>query len=236
MQILQKSYNALIRFKHAIIFLPVRGGRLLGHLAAGLLWRRNPMCPELPINRVAGWWVELCFMLIDIVGVPEIYETFLDFYKWKTRVLSEAEIKIAISVFGNSINYEKVRVDETAQVVCRRYNVYYVSFFTINSWGDFKPEIFIHEMMHIWQFQNLGSVYIPRALLAQLTQMGYNYGGTEALLKAIALDAGFTPFNLEQQAEIISDYFCLREGLNPNWCSPHESNLIPLFEYFIKKL
>ena len=127
-------------------------------------------------------------------------------------------------------------MDETAAIACKRQHIYYVSFFTINAWGAFRPDIFIHEMMHIWQYQQLGAVYIPQALLAQRTELGYNYGGLPPLQEAMQADNGFAPFNLEQQADIVSDYFCLREGMMPRWCNVREQELMPVFKYFIKKL
>ena len=51
--------------------------------------------------------------------------------------------------------------DETAKIVCRAHHIYYVSFFTINSWKPFRSDIFIHEMMHVWQFQNVGGHLYP---------------------------------------------------------------------------
>ena len=210
--------------------------RILVHLKKGITQKHHPVTPSLPMNRVLLWWVELFFLMVDILAIPEIYETVLAFGKWQTRPLTAHEKKLAYSVFGDSIAYERVRVDESATVICRSNHIFYVSFFTINSWGKFNPEIFIHEMMHVWQFQHFGSVYIPRALLAQRREPGYNYGGIKPLLNAVAHDHGFLPFNFEQQADIVADYFCLREGLVPNWCAPTESNLLPVFEYFIKKL
>lgn len=210
--------------------------RLLIHFINGIKELGRPRKVTLPINRYGLWWIECGFYLLDIIALPEMYETIMDFSKWKTRPLSDREIELAKSVFGNSIDLRRVRVDESAKIACQHHHIYYVSFFTINAWGTFQKEIFIHELMHVWQFQRMGSVYIPQALLAQKTWMGYNYGGEEVLRKVIETKGGLDVFNLEQQADIVSDYYNLREGLMPRWCTPYKSKLLPLFEYFIEKI
>lgn len=231
-----KANGVLLRLRDIFYLLPKRIGRLGLHIVDGTMGNKHPTAPVLPLHPVGQWWLELVFLVFDVLALPEIYETLLDVGKRATRPLTAAEIALAKSVFGDSIQYDRVRVDETATVVCRRHHIYYVSFYTINSWGTMDAAVFIHEMMHVWQFERVGSAYIPRALLAQRTALGYNYGGTDALLKAFSADAGFTPFNYEQQAEIVADYFCLRNGLAPSWCPPGQGLMLPLFEYFAKKL
>ena len=44
-----------------------------------------------------------------------------------------------------------------------------------------QNSILIHELTHVWQFEKMGSVYIPYALIAQQSKMGYNYGGVSEL-------------------------------------------------------
>ena len=40
----------------------------------------------------------------------------------------------------------------------------------------------VHELVHVYQFERVGSVYIPKALWAQWTS-GYRYGGTPQLIR-----------------------------------------------------
>ena len=56
-------------------------------------------------------------------------------------------------------------------------------------------------------------VYIVRALWAQKSKEGYDYGGIEGLAQAINEGKGLFDFNFEQQASIIEHYFDLRERL-----------------------
>ena len=233
-QLWHKIKGTALRAGHAVWLIPRRAGRLCAHVGRGVKGLSGPVEEHLPANRFVRWWTELAFLCLDLLALPEWYETLTDWVKWETRPLTSKELALARSVFGASIPYGRVRVDERATVACRRYGGCYVGFFTINSWGRFGPTVFIHEMMHVWQFHQMGSVYILRALLAQRTTAGYNYGGTEALARARATGHGLRPFNLEQQADIVSDYYCLREGLPPRWCNTRGQVTLELFEYFIK--
>lgn len=184
---------------------------------------------------MARWWVGLGFYLVDLLGIPEWYETTIDFVKWKTRPLTTREKALARSVFGDAIPLELVRVDESARIACRQWHLVYVSFFTINAWGEFHPEILIHELVHVWQYRRMGSIYIPLALHAQRTPAGYNYGGTEALRSCRETGGSLLDFNLEQQADIIADYFNIRQGWPPRWGRGTTGDL-PLYEHFVLEI
>ncbi|MCF8244480.1 MAG: hypothetical protein K9J37_07175 [Saprospiraceae bacterium] len=215
------------RFYRIAVWLPKRCYRISRHISVGgviLFSQKEP--------KILHWWQDFAFLLLDIVGIPELAETTLDFAKWNTRPLSPLEKEMATSVFGNSLNLNAIRIDERAKIGCQKRNIAYVSYFTINSWGRLRPETLVHELVHIWQYQHLGGAYISRALRAQRSQAGYDYGGLEALRTSMEGNGKITDFNLEQQAEIISDYFCLREGLKPTWGNAAKVDL-PVYEYFM---
>lgn len=224
-----------LRIWHALAFLPVRLQRFGLHFLHGLGLPIDKKKVELPGSRYAQWWVELTFLLLDLLAVPEVYETLADWIKWSTRPLSDDEVKLARTIFGDSLEYRRIRVDEKAQIACRDMKILYVSYFTINSWGSFRPDIFIHELVHVWQYQKFGAVYIPRALLAQRTQDGYNYGGVVCLEENMSVGGSLDDFNLEQQADIVGDGFCLKNGLSPRW-TRNELRDLPVFEYYLREL
>jgi hypothetical protein len=95
--------------------------------------------------------------------------------------------------------------------------------------------LLIHELVHVWQYQRLGFRYIPQALRAQASGAGYDYGGTEALYRARREGKTLFDFNLEQQADIIADYFRLLQGRPPRWGYGWTDDL-PLYEYFARSL
>lgn len=211
--------------------IPVRFRRLMEHCQQGLL----TISKRKAQSDVPMWWAEFLFLLFDLFLIPEIYETWMNLVKWHTRSLSNSEKRLAHSVFGQAIKLDLVRVDEKAYLGCRTHHVIYVSFYTINAWGTFRPDILIHELVHVWQYQKMGSVYIPRALKAQRTREKYDYGGVSALRKCLADGGTLHDFNLEQQAEIIADYFCIRENIPPNW-GKATINDLPVYEFFLKEI
>lgn len=153
-------------------------------------------------------------------------------FKPGTRPLTVRETNLARSIFGAAVQYQNVRIDERARIGCRRYRFAYVGFQVINCWGQLSDPHFIHEMVHVWQYQRLGAVYIPRALWAQRTPEGYQYGGIEALRRAVETGKNLMDFNFEQQGDIVADYYCLQNGWQPRWCAG-DSAYLPVFEQII---
>ena len=190
---------------------------------------------KLSVTGITYWWLELSVLLLSLFGIAEIYETIADFVKFNTRSLTNWEKKLLKGIYGNSINYNRVRIDNMGLIGPRQFRMCYVSFYTVNSWGDMPNYLLVHEMMHVWQYQKMGAVYIPRALAAQNSAMGYNYGGLCALEEATKSGRGLKAFNLEQQADIITDYYLLREGYKAQWSDAGRFDL-PLFEKFIEQL
>ncbi|MBK8566305.1 MAG: hypothetical protein IPN76_23950 [Saprospiraceae bacterium] len=186
-------------------------------------------------GKLHHWWQDFSFLLLDLLAVPELYETLGDFLKWDTRPLSPLERKLAASVFGDALKLDQVCIDSKAMIGCKKRNIVYVSFFTVNSWGKIHPSTFVHELVHIWQYQNLGAAYMTKALRAQRTREGYNYGGIDKLREAMGRKARLTDFNLEQQADIVADYYAIREGLKPAWGKGTQADL-PVYQYFMAQI
>ncbi len=205
------------------LFFPKRIARIRQHLKQ----RRARPFPY--------WTLELVFYLLDLLGVADIYNTMSNVIKYSSRRLSEREIALARAIFGESLPYAYIRVDERAYLGPRQGNFCYVSFYTINSWGKMNDPLLIHELTHVWQYHHLGMVYIPRALAAQRSAEGYDYGGAGALYHAQWNGKRLLDFNYEQQAEIIEDYFRLLAGLRPTWGEAVEADL-PVYAHFAAEL
>ena len=181
------------------------------------------------------WFAELFILILEIFGIGEFYETITDFLKTKTRPLQDWEVKMAKPIYGNSIDYQLVRIDETAWAGPKQYHFCYVSFNLINCWQQMSNHILIHELMHIWQYQRMGAIYMVRALSAQHTKMGYNYGGIAAIRAKIANGETLLDFNFEQQADVVADCFLLRQGFAPQWGAARLAD-IKTYEFFLKDL
>ena len=153
------------------------------------------------------WFSDLLCYVQDIAMVPEIYETLMDIIKWKTRSLTEAERSMIRELFGDHIQLSLIRIDNRAKVGLKKNIIAYVSFNTINSRKKISNAILMHEMVHVWQYQRFGSVYISKALHAQKKPDVYDYGGSDHLFRMMLSGKKLTDFNFEQQAEIIEDYY-----------------------------
>jgi hypothetical protein len=152
-------------------------------------------------------------LIIDLTFFFDFYDIMSNLIKSNTRALTEEEIEKGRSVFGDSLNYKIIRLDTKAKIATIDKGIIYVGFNTINSWGEFRDDILIHELMHVWQYQNYGAGYIANALKAQISPAGYNYAYTEGW----HLKSSIHDFNAEQQADLIQDYFRLRRGQKAQW-------------------
>ncbi len=241
-QMWSKFLGIFYRVTDYLRMFPVRVARIFGHFWRGIFYfipgrhhQNEPNSKTIKRNHIGRWWVELFFLIADVLGTGELYETIMDLVKFNTRPLYDWEIHLAKSVFGDTINYRRVRIDEYSFAGPKQWRFCYVSFYTINSWGSMQNSIFIHEMTHVWQFEKMGSVYIPRALEAQRSVLGYNYGGVEALKNCQEKGKSFLSFNLEQQGDIISDYYRIKDGYKPQWGRASRLDL-PIYESFIDEV
>ena len=233
------------RFTYYFRLLPTRINRLFRHLGRGLLLQINKKeyWKDEAINSSWAsvfllWLCELVVLFLECLGIGEFYETLMDIGKSQSRPMSPREINLAKTIYGNSIDYQRVRVDETAWLGPKQYRFCYVSFHLINSWKSMSEHIFIHELMHIWQYQRMGAIYMIRALIAQHTQMGYNYGGIAAIHQKMAQGQNLLDFNLEQQADVVTDYFLLKTKGCVQWgaaaiedLTTYRQFLMPLFHH-----
>ncbi len=241
-QLWKKFLASCFRFIEIFQKLPIRLTRLFRHLLKGFsflepssIHQQKSEVSKWTLNRIFVWWIEFLIYLMDIIGIPELYETVLDFLKFNSRSLYAWEIEMAKSIFGKSINYRRVRVDELSIAGPKQKSFCYVSFYIINSWGSMQNSILIHELTHVWQFEQMGSVYIPRAIKAQKSKMGYNYGGVSALKASIEKGKSFLSFNLEQQGDIISDYFRIKDGYQPRWGQGGKHDL-SVYGFFVNQV
>ncbi|MCB0688258.1 MAG: hypothetical protein KDC53_17090 [Saprospiraceae bacterium] len=214
---LSKVEGIFLRGIDVVRWVPKRLWRIVNHLGSFIYRIYKRPQEVLNVKEHFYWIIELVFYIADLVGVAEIYESLADIIKFNTRPLNETEKTLVSKFFGDSLNLRRIRIDEFAFGGPRSHDFAYVSFYTINSWGELNEDIFVHELVHIWQYHQLGSVYIPRALRAQFSHEGYDYGGLANLVLAIRTGKKLSAFNLEQQGDIIADYHRIIKGKNPRW-------------------
>lgn len=213
--LLFKLKSTLSRIVFWLTTIPVLFKRLLAHLSYFIPFIAYRL-PSKPRNFFLAI-VELFMYLLDLLGVSAIYDALSEWLKWSTRPLNKTELEISKKYFGDTINYKIVRVHSNARFTANKLALAYVSFNTVNHYKAISIDVFIHEMMHVWQYQNLGGIYAIKALHAQYRGNAYDYGGFQGLYHAMLQGRDLLSFNFEQQAEIFQDYCKMRElnAMNP---------------------
>jgi hypothetical protein len=133
----------------------------------------------------------------------------------RSRSMTEYEIRQAKRVFKDAINYGKVTIEEesiTGKIASVGGYARTIGNTIAFPGGDSRSmALMIHELTHVWQYQKKGWSYAPSAIWAQITE-GYSYTPKdktpdEALRDARAAGKTLYDFNLEQQGDILADYF-----------------------------
>jgi hypothetical protein len=132
----------------------------------------------------------------------------------QSRPLTAGEIALARSVFGDSVDYSKVRMVKGKWWPFHPRNAAMAPMGNIwfhpngGGWSDdFSAEplgrqgFFIHEMTHVWQAQTKGRFYLP---LMRHPFCRYAY--------RLKPGKPFEHYGLEQQAEIVSHRFLADRG------------------------
>lgn len=160
--------------------------------------------------------MEAVCRFLDIIRAPSVLEKIWHLLT-SVSVLRSSELSAASSVLGaNAISYESVRVAEgrILSVIFKfNRNRAFTLFHTINfpqKSGCSRTDLalVVHELVHVFQFEKIGCVYIPQALRAQMKE-GYDYGGWQQLVKDWSKGKHFRDYNREQQGKVAQDYYNL---------------------------
>ena len=139
------------------------------------------------------------------------------------RDLTSGEVVLALDLFRNSIRYERVKIHNGKYFFKQPGNsgmtpngeIYVSGALYRNDYSAASIRLqafFIHEMAHVWQYQNKILRVRLSAVLGQIRHFG-NYG---KMYKYILEDGkDLIEYGIEQQASIIEDYFILiKRGLS----------------------
>jgi hypothetical protein len=141
----------------------------------------------------------------------------------KIRSLSTSEKNLAKSVFGNTINYDLVKITDTLGSGARPWTTNTPPIYTINVGGDYpsltanddRKRLLIHELAHVWQGQHLVPFTINSAAHQSLSAI--NNGGDVASAYSYTVGKPWGQYNVEQQASIVAHWFtpeniCFQNG------------------------
>lgn len=121
------------------------------------------------------------------------------------RPLNEFEELLVQEYFGESVNYEKVRIKEGGPLtwIYPGVTVGYTISFPNGSYNfsDVKKQaLFLHEMTHVWQYERIGFSYMFKALHEEIFEEA-------AYVIHYDEDLDFDDYDLEEQGEIVAEYF-----------------------------
>lgn len=125
------------------------------------------------------------------------------------RPLLRSEADIARTIFGNSVDYTRVRLllGNLAAGTTAGNNIRLPADFSIANAEH--QQLLIHEMTHVWQFQHNGAGYITTSLLQQLHAGASRGNRNFAYDYHISEGNRFFEFAPEQQAFIVENYFAM---------------------------
>jgi len=139
------------------------------------------------------------------------------------RHLTAGEIELCRSIFGDAIDYPKVRLIEGKWWPFQPRNAAMAPSGSIwfhpvaGGWSeDFSKEplgrqgFFIHEMTHVWQAQRGGPLYLP---LMRHPFCRYRY--------EMKPGRSFDRYGIEQQAELVRHRFLADRGASIEQVPPH---------------
>lgn len=133
------------------------------------------------------------------------------------RPLTPGEIAMARSIFGDSIDYRRVRLVRrkwwplqprgivmapTGNIHFHPDNPIWRDDFSTAEWN--LQGLFIHEMTHVWQTQRSGRFYLP-LMRHPFCRYAYSYRPGRTFLR----------YGLEQQAELVRHAYLQRRGVQP---------------------
>ena len=178
--------------------------------------------PKKPkIMRVTKWF----FKCIDFMYVilEKIWHLITD-----VNPVTDDEIQAASEVFpAGCIKYDGVRIARGLLLKitpCLHNNRPFVMFHTINLPPKRYPndtrlplDQMVHELVHVYQFNIVGSIYMWEALRAQWAwgNGAYKYGNWQGLKEQRNSGKHFSDYGREQQAAIVQYYYkdVVKEGL-----------------------
>lgn len=149
-----------------------------------------------------------------------------------SRPLTAGETALVHSIFGTAVDCAAVRVHDTTflpglprdTAMAPNGQLYMAAHYSADyAAGSLRLQhLFIHEMTHVWQYQN--KILHPVAAAAALgLQHKFNYGSAYAYCAEDGKD--LLDYNMEQQACIVADFFLRRSCGDKEGCKGLEKIL-----------
>lgn len=181
------------------------------------------------VSGLAGWiwdgivgrakWLGKQFMLIlDLLGVGEALQIIWGLI-FRMRKLTPGEISASLMVHPpGMIPYNLIRVDENSIISSLGGSSAVTTMHIIHSpVGGILTSTMVHELTHVAQYENVGSVYMAEAIHAQQVYgrtggglgsgEAYDYTRMGSLVAQRAAGRKYKDLNREAQAQLVQDYY-----------------------------
>lgn len=198
------------------------------------------------VKGLAGWiwdgitgtvkWLGKRFMLIlDLLGVGEALQVIWGLI-FRMRRLTPTEISASLMVHpAGMIPYDLIRVDENSIISSMGGGSAVTTMHIIHSpKGGIFTDTMVHELTHVAQYENVGSVYMAEAIHAQTVHGrtgggigsgdAYDYTRTGTLAAQTAAGLKYKDLNRESQAELVQDYYI---QLNSSFTKLPQADYLP---------
>lgn len=166
----------------------------------------------------------------------------------RSRHLTPDEKTMAREVFRDSLDYEAITITRDSLFAAGAPRTIGNTIHLKSSWGHFErdtvdltdhgKETLIHEMTHVWQYQNGGLAYIPLSLISQL-RAAVSGGSRDAAYnwrEAHAANLPWEQWNPEQQAAAVEDYNRLLRLTQAERATAEDYNTLALLLPYIERL
>lgn len=121
------------------------------------------------------------------------------------RPLTEPERKIAEFVFETSLRLDEIRIEEEALIANAPTTLGNV--IRLSKGYTMSDATLVHELTHVWQFQNKGTGYISNSVINQVAGMIGSGDRNAAYVVTIEQGKSFSSYSAEHQATIVEDWY-----------------------------
>jgi hypothetical protein len=173
-------------------------------------------------GRLIYWLHRLLMEAFDVLGGPEIGQFLMHLITHTTPLTSTERTMIEEVLGPKAMRYHDVRVAEGGLmdwVFKWNGNLAFTTWHTVNFPRNGRHTrhnhaILIHELIHVYQYERVGSRYLGEAIymLIKTKRDCYSYGGAEGLCVDRQGGKCYKEYNREQQAQIIQDYFTRQQN------------------------
>jgi hypothetical protein len=164
----------------------------------------------------------------------------------RERGLTQPEKDYAWDIYHDSVDYDAIRITRgsalsagAARTTGNQINLQDEHFAgDTMDLSDAGMLVLIHEMGHVWQYQNGGLAYIPSSLVPQIVAAtsGQSRNAAYDWRDAVRNHIDWADWNAEQQAECISDYNEALRRINAGNGTLADFQTVTLAEPYIERV